>query len=123
MTKRKLEHLDVNEFITRDSGVREEYSTGMVRDTQKGKPDYTLIDYAYLRRWAELMVRGAEKYGRENWRRAETQEELERFQSSALRHIYQWLEGDTTEDHAVAVSFNLAAAEMVKAKLQTEGTK
>ena len=31
------------------------------------------------------------------------------------------LDGDTTEDHAAAVAFNLAGAEMVKEKLK-EGT-
>lgn len=105
------------DFITKDSGVREEYASGMRRDTQAGKPDYTLIDRAFLRRWAALMTRGAEKYGRENWRKADSEEELERFEASALRHMYQWLNGDVDEDHAAAVAFNLAAAECVKARL------
>lgn len=104
-------------FVTKDSGVREEYDSGMVRDTQKGKPDYTLIDRPFLARWAALMTRGAEKYGRNNWRKANSEEELQRFKASALRHMYQWLDGDTEEDHAAAVCFNLAAAEYVWDKL------
>ena len=104
-------------FITRDSGQREEYASGMVRDTQDGKPDYTLIDRAFLKRWADLMVRGAKKYGRENWRHADSPAELERFEASALRHMMQWLDGEGDEDHAAAVAFNLAAAEYVKSRL------
>lgn len=104
-------------FITKDSGIREEYGSGMVRDTQSGKPRYDLIDLAFLKRWAELMGRGAEKYGERNWELADSEDELARFKQSALRHMFQWLEGDGTEDHAVAVAFNLAAAEFVKRKL------
>jgi len=90
----------------------------MRRDTQEGKPRYDLIDRAFLRRWAHLMARGAEKYGEENWRLAETEEELRRFKASALRHLMQWLDGEGDEDHAAAVAFNVAAAEMVKGKLK-----
>lgn len=104
-------------YVTKDSGEREEYKSGMVRDTQKGKPDYTLIDPPFLKRWAALMTRGAEKYGRDNWRKADSQDELDRFKASAFRHLMQWLEGDTEEDHAAAVCFNLAAAEHVKSRL------
>jgi hypothetical protein len=108
-------------FETKDSGKREEFSTGMVRDTQDDKPRYDLIDGAFLKRWAELMARGARKYGENNWRKAATQEELTRFRASAIRHMFQYLEGDRSEDHAAAVAFNLAGAEMVEQKLK-EGT-
>lgn len=105
-------------FITKDSGKREEFSTGMVRDTQDDKPRYDLIDRAFLKRWAELMARGAKKYGENNWKKAATPEELSRFRASAVRHLFQWLDGDKTEDHATAVAFNLAGAEMVARKLE-----
>lgn len=105
------------EYVTHDSGVRQSYASGMVRDTQAGKPDYTLIDRAFLRRWADLMVRGAEKYGRDNWRHADSAVELSRFEASALRHMMQWLDGEIDEDHGAAVAFNIAAADYVRAKL------
>lgn len=104
-------------FNTKDSGKREEFSTGMVRDTQDDKPRYDLIDGTFLKRWAELMARGAKKYGENNWKKAATIEELTRFRASAVRHLFQYLEGDRSEDHAAAVAFNLAGAEMVEEKL------
>lgn len=107
----------MSEFITKDSGKREEFATGMVRDTQDDKPRYDLVDRPFLKRWAELMARGAKKYGENNWKKAATEAELSRFRASAVRHLFQWLDNDTTEDHAVAVAFNLAGAEMVKEKL------
>jgi|ERR1019366_1164511 hypothetical protein len=105
-------------FETKDSGTREQFDSGMVRDIQTGKPRYDLIDRNFLKRWAELMARGAEKYGEENWRQASGEAELKRFKASAIRHMYQWLDGDTTEDHAVAIAFNVAGAEMVKEKMK-----
>lgn len=111
----------VGAYITKDSGKREEYPTGMRRDTQEGKPRYDLVDKAFLKRWADLMLRGAEKYGEDNWRLAETVEEWSRFRASGNRHMEQHLEGDRTEDHAAAVAFNLAAEAYVEARLVAKG--
>jgi len=105
-------------FTTKDSGKRVEFESGMVRDIQDDKPRYDLLDRPFLKRWAELMGRGAKKYGENNWKKAASEAELRRFEASAIRHLFQWLEGDTSEDHAVAVAFNLAGAEMVKEKLK-----
>lgn len=104
-------------FEVKDSGYRQEYNSGMRRDTQDGKPDYTLLPEPMLTRWADHMTKGAVKYGRHNWQLADSEEELERFKSSAMRHMIQWLRGDRDEDHAAAVMFNLSAAEHVKNKL------
>lgn len=106
-------------FEVKDSGKREQYDSGMVRDTQEGKPDYTLIDPVGLERVAVHLVKGAEKYGRDNWRKANSEDELTRFKSSAFRHFMQWLRGDIDEDHMAAVVFNLFAAEYVKGKLES----
>lgn len=107
----------MKKYVTKDSGKRQEYASGMVRDLQDGKPDYTLIWEPMLTRWAELMTRGAEKYGRNNWQKANSVIELARFKASAFRHFIQWLRDDTDEDHAVAVFFNITAAEYVKEKV------
>ncbi len=112
------------EYTTKDSGKRQEYESGMRRDLQDGKPDFSLLltDYPFseqmLTRWAALMTRGAEKYGRRNWQLAESEEELERFKASAFRHFVQWITGEDDEDHAAAVFFNINSAEYVKARLE-----
>jgi hypothetical protein len=111
-------------FETKDSGQRAEYASGMVRDTEAGKARFDLLfplDVPYsaqmLTRFAELMARGAEKYDARNWEKAKGAEELARYRSSALRHLVQWLAGETDEDHAAAVMFNLLAGETVKYKM------
>jgi hypothetical protein len=114
------------DYETKDSGERVEYSSGMVRDIQDGKPDFSLLltDLPYseqmLTRWAKLMERGASKYGRRNWQKARTDEEIERFKASAFRHFVQWITDENDEDHAAAVMFNINAAEFVKTKQKQE---
>jgi hypothetical protein len=101
-------------FVVKDSGAREEYASGMVRDTQDGKPDFLLVRSGpMLERWAEHLTKGAAKYGLDNWTLASSEEELRRFRSSAARHFEQWLAGDRDEDHAAAVFFNVNASEYV----------
>lgn len=101
-------------FVVKDSGAREVYDSGMQRDTADNKVDYTLaLDGPMFERYAEHLRKGALKYGKRNWTKAEGSTELERFRSSALRHLLQWLKGDTDEDHAAAVWFNINGAEYV----------
>src|SRR3990167_2022341 len=102
-------------FNTKDSGKRITFSTGMNRDVAKGKIRYDLIipledKNHMLKRWAELLTRGAVKYTERNWEKAGTQEELNRYLESAFRHFMQWWEGDMEEDHAAAVFFNIQGA-------------
>lgn len=112
-----------NIFITKDSGKREEYDSGMVRDTQEGKPRYDLLvplgvpyEHQFLTRVAGLLARGAEKYSDRNWEQAAGSAEMDRFKSSAYRHLMQWITGESDEDHAAAVVFNLLAYETIKWK-------
>lgn len=94
-------------YTTKDSGQREvNPKTGAHRDTQTGKPRYDLLPVWALKRWAELMARGAEKYGDNNWQKGMEQS---RFLSSAMRHMFQYAEGDNSEDHLAAVLFNVGA--------------
>lgn len=117
-----------NLFTVKDSGVREEYSTGMKRDTQDGKPRYDLViplhmDEHMLKRWAIHMTKGAQKYGDRNWELACTQEEADRFRASAFRHFIQWIDGERDEDHAAAVFFNIQCYEYVLEKLNEQEKK
>lgn len=116
-----------NRFITKDSGKRQNYNSGMRRDLQDGKPMFDLIipigqEYtdSLLYRWAMLMERGMSKYGSRNWEKASSQEEMNRFKSSAFRHFMQWISGEEDEDHASAILFNINAAEFLKIKMEKE---
>lgn len=118
-------------FITKDTGKRKEYKSGMIRDSTEGKPNLYLWmpqDMPYeeqpLIRIGALATRGAEKYGERNCYCANSKEEMERFKSSAMRHFMQWITNEDDEDHFAACYFNMQMVEYIKWKLKnTEQTE
>lgn len=88
----------------KDSGQREEMPTGSRRDSRKGKGRYDLLPPRALRRLARHFEAGAEKYGDRNWEKGQP---LSRFLDSALRHSFNFLEGQRDEDHLAAAVWNL----------------
>lgn len=110
------------QFELKDSGKREEYTSGMVRDTDEGKTLWHLVaDGPMLYRWAIHLTKGAVKYAARNWMKAAGEAEYERFKASAYRHFMQWYRDERDEDHGAAVFFNINGAEYVRAKLETGG--
>lgn len=112
-------------FITKDSGEREEFDSGMMRDTESGKPRFDLtmpegVPYEdqMLTRFAMLMSRGADKYAARNWEAANSEAEIKRAKSSAFRHFMQWYCGERDEDHAAAVMFGIMVVETTERKLR-----
>ena len=114
----------MTEYETKDSGTHLEYSSGMRRDSQDGKPRFDLIrtqrqpyEEQMIYRYAMLLARGAEKYSARNWEEGCGEEELERAKASLLRHTEQLIAGETDEDHAAAVWFNTQALEYFRWRL------
>lgn len=101
-------------YETKDSGNREEFGSGAVRDTQNDKPRYDLIPPKGLKRVAELYARGAAKYDDHNWRKGMPSS---RFMASLLRHVEQYRAGDRDEDHLAGAIFNALAL------IEFEGTE
>lgn len=110
-------------FIVKDSGERQEFTSGMVRDITAGKTDWHRVaDGPMLKRWAEHLTKGKDKYpdvepGTPNWTLASGPHEMQRFRESAFRHFMQWYLHDCDEDHAAAVIFNINGFEYVKKRL------
>ena|ERR1700722_886712 len=117
-------NLDYPYLLTR---VPEKYMTSLISpeeatkrsilDKEDNTPKSIDLEFIY-KRWDKLMGRDAVKYGVNNWHLANSQKELDRFKSNAKSHLIQYLAGETDEDHAAAVVFNLAAAEFLKEKLE-----
>jgi len=108
-------------FTVKDSGKREQFESGMQRDTTEGKILWHLaFDGPMFKRYAEHLTKGAVKYTARNWMKASGQAELERFKESAVRHFIQWMNGERDEDHAAAVLFNINGFEYVLDQLKAK---
>lgn len=88
----------------KDSGERQEFSTGSVRDSEKGKGWYAHLSPIALRRLAQHVEAGGAKYGERNWEKGQP---LTRYLESAVRHLYTYLEGHRDEDHLAAALWNV----------------
>ena len=111
----------MDKFELKDSGQREKHSSGAVRDIRLGKGRYDLVTPIGLKRVTIINEKGAIKYNDRNWEKGMP---ICRFLDSAIRHIYQNLEGLRDEDHLAQAAWNLLAAmyteEMIKRGLMTK---
>jgi hypothetical protein len=82
---------------------------GGSRDSADDKLDYTLLPIPALNRITQHYVNGLKKYGRNNWHKLSTPEDIERYKQSMFRHLIQYLEGKDNEDHLAAVVWNAMA--------------
>lgn len=124
-------------FTTKDSGLRQDFATGARRDVETGKPKYSTLSPTWLKklvlaaeetpdcrldllpieglvRLAALYGRGAKKYGEGNFEKGIP---FKRVWDSAARHLFQYAEGDRSEDHAAAVAWNFFALMFYEAKI------
>ncbi len=90
-----------------DSGERRRFDTGAVRDMSEGKGDMYSLPPAAILRLSKHYERGAKKYGRLNYMKGIP---ISSFMCSALRHTFQYLDGQDDEDHLAAAAFNILGA-------------
>lgn len=89
-----------------DSGKREEFESGAVRDVAEDKPRPDLISPFFLERLGEHLRKGAIKYDEHNWAKGIPNS---RCYASLMRHLTKYAQGLTDEDHLAAAAFNLMA--------------
>ena len=87
----------------KDSGERQEFSTGARRDIQTGKGRFDLLPVHALMRLARHFENGAVKYGDDNWRKGIP---LRRYLDSLIRHCFKFAGGLQDEDHLAAIIWN-----------------
>lgn len=89
----------------KDSGTRQQFGTGAVRDAAEGKGRFDLVPYHGVKAIARQMERGAKKYTARNW---EAGIPLSSFLNSAENHLGKLKAGYTDEPHLDAALWNLA---------------
>jgi len=100
------------------SGDMKTYDTGARRDTAIGKGRYDLLPTYAIHRLARHFENGAVKYGDSNWRKGIP---TNRYADSALRHLFNFLDGKTDEDHLSACVWNCMCL-METRKMIADGT-
>lgn len=77
----------------------------LLREDKSLKPDFTYfaICYGATARIANRFKEGELKYARLNWREAK---DIQTYKESTTRHLFQYLNGETDEDHLSAVVVN-----------------
>lgn len=74
-----------------------------------GKPDLAILPKAFLDQTAEVMMFGAAKYGRSNYKKGL---EVTRTLSAALRHIYAYLDKEDNDQESGLSHLGHAAASL-----------
>ena len=90
-----------------DSGDRSVFGYGAQRDRGEEKGRFDLLPASAIARLAKHFQAGAKKYADRNWEKGMP---LHMFFDSGLRHVFQYLDGDTSEDHLVAATWNFICA-------------
>jgi hypothetical protein len=96
----------MSNFEIKDSGNREEFTTGAVRDTADDKSRPDLISPFFLNRLGFHLANGAKKYTEWNWAKGIPSS---RCWASLHRHLNAYAMGQFDEDHLAAAAFNLMA--------------
>ena len=110
-----------------DSGKRQVFSSGAMRDPSEGKIKWSRITFGpMMRRWAQHLTNAEAKYPDPiprvpNFSLIKTREEYLRYKESAMRHFMSWFNEEQDEDHASAVFFNINGVELIKDKWEKEG--
>lgn len=86
-----------------DSGKREEFESGAVRDAAEGKSRPDLVSPYAEERIGQWMAKGAEKYDERNWEKGMS---ISRCVASISRHLIAFKMGLQNEDHLAAIAVN-----------------
>ena len=87
-----------------DSGKRQAFHQGAVRDSAEGKSRPDLISPFFLWRLGLWLMLGAKKYCDRNWEKGIPNS---RCFASLVRHTILWLMGHKGEDHLAAMACNV----------------
>lgn len=103
---RKGVEIKNGDYILKNTEEIETFPTGSKRNSRKGKGRFDLLPWEAIKQWALLMESGAESHGERNWQMGQ---DTYRYFDSAVRHLYNWIEGEREENHLSAALFNIGA--------------
>ena len=99
------------------SGKMSHFDTGAVRDAMQNKGLPSQMPMSALRAAARRFEDGAEKNGKDNWKKGIP---LSRYIDSIYRHLWDFMDGDQEEDHLAAVIWNAMCLYETKDRIDEE---
>jgi hypothetical protein len=94
------------QLTIKDSGERNTYSSGAVRDNHANKGRFDLMSVQGMLRLARWYELGSKKYSDRNWEKGMN---ISRYCDAAFRHLIKYMAGCDDEDHLSAVAWNVFA--------------
>jgi len=105
--ERRMKEQQGDRVMKEQQGDRVKFATGAVRSGDAEATRYDLVSPIGLEAVARTCAEGAAKYGDWNW---ESGMPVHDLLNHALRHLYQYLAGDRTEDHLPHAAWGVLAA-------------
>jgi len=99
----------------KDSGERQNYINGAVREPTDNKGRFDLLPFLAMIELAKCFEKGAVKYAPRNWEKGIP---LSRYLDSCLRHTIQFAIGMEDEEHLNQAVWNLIA--LLETKIRIE---
>lgn len=84
------------------------------RKFDDGKPDFTLLPFDAIEGVAQVMMYGAEKYDRDNWRELDAPER--RYLAAAFRHLAEHNNGVELDDESSLPHLDHAITSLLMAR-------
>ena len=85
----------------------EKFNTGAVREDKTGKGRCDLLPMCALIRLSKHYEAGSADHGERNWEKGIP---MHSFLDSAIRHLFEYMDGQTNEDHLAAAAWNILGA-------------
>lgn len=86
--------------------ARRESKNTNTASSETVSPGIDQIPFAFIERLGGIFAEGEAKYGRDNWKKGNSDPSYERERlRHAIRHLYLWADGDTREDHLTKVAW------------------
>lgn len=76
----------------------DKFEIGMKFD--HGKPNWSLLPLECVEDIVKILSFGAEKYGRDNWKKLSSKEDIDRIFSALMRHLVASRNGELTDSES-----------------------
>lgn len=90
------------------------FASGAIREDKTGKGRHDLLPFCALNRLAKHFQKSLKDHPAYNWQRGIP---MSSFMDSAIRHLFNYMDGQNDEDHLCSAAWNILCAMWTEEKL------